>query len=178
MKHECPFDVQRCTYHVRALAHTRPKPGQAAHMARRDRHGSRKAPAQGLRSTCPLTPERHQPPFHTSPCLNGDSCSASLNASANSCQSMVPLLSTSAVAKIASTSCGASGMFQFESARRTSSLSRRPLRSWVEVGVGWGRGSGQDRAGGRGWSGSGVAVGGGRRDSRHWNFGHQAERGG
>ena len=115
-------------------------------MVRKDRPRlCLKASARGLRSTSPLTPEWRQPPFQTSPCLNGDSCSASLNASANSFQSREPLPSTSLTAKMASISCGASGMFQFASAWRTSSLSRRPLRSYVEVGVGWGRGSGQDQ---------------------------------
>ena len=170
-----------------------------------------------------------QPPFHTSPCLNGDSCSASLNASTNSCQSIDPSpfswctdgdgvsvgwrrrrrqlvfvvvaaggglvvvwlwcgcggrwwwwlrqvgvlvvvmvvvmvrsvvrcrsvrcswwvwvgigyvggldrpTVTSHAEKMASTSCGAGGMFQLVSAVRISSLSMRPLRSCG--GVGWG----------------------------------------
>ena len=38
---------------------------------------------------------------------------------------------TSHAEKIASTSCGAGGMFQLASAVRISSLSMRPLRSWM-----------------------------------------------
>ena len=55
-------------------------------------------PALPARSPGPApvlsSPEWLQPPFQKSPCLNGDSCSASLNAAANSVQSMEPLPST------------------------------------------------------------------------------------
>ena len=158
-----PLSHAACTHHVptgNKIRERSPTPG--SNLVGWRQCGEKRPPRQPQSVSArpqidvPLTPEWHQPPFQTSPCLNGDSCSASLNASANSVQSREPLLFTSAAAKRASISCGASGMFQFASAWRTSFLSRRPLRSWVEIGVGWGRGSGQDQGCGQGLVRSGI----------------------